>query len=352
MGRMCREALSAEDLALIERQCAYGTWSGDLKAGKLFWSDGIYHLLGLEPGSVEPAPHVIFSLLHPEDRSRAEQRWANLEDHEESVLDFRIIRSSGSIRRVRSHMRVVFDNWVPIRVIGIWLDITELHQARVNASEADRRYTGLMRSVSSIAWEVEPDGAVLSCSSFCAFTGLKAHEAQGWAWLERVHEKNRPALRNAWLDAVRWGKSFAMTLLVMDRGGQWNLSAFRAAPITFRNLDGTYAISHICVDLQRCEWAFLPDQSKDVPSLMGDGGEKIVTGALMRAARGLLDWPAKTLAHKSGVSLSTIRRMEAEGVQAHRDMTASMIQVAFERAGVEFLPLPDGSIALKLSESR
>jgi hypothetical protein len=40
--------------------------------------------------------------------------------------------------------------------------------------------------------------------------------------------------------------------------------------------------------------------------------------------------------------------MEADSAGTHRDLTAGMIQAAFEEAGVEFLPLPDGTTALRL----
>jgi transcriptional regulator with XRE-family HTH domain len=54
----------------------------------------------------------------------------------------------------------------------------------------------------------------------------------------------------------------------------------------------------------------------------------------VRAARALLSWSAEELAKQSGVSVSTIRRIEKGGSSISSVATA--IHRTFERAGVEF----------------
>lgn len=57
----------------------------------------------------------------------------------------------------------------------------------------------------------------------------------------------------------------------------------------------------------------------------------------IKAARSLLDWPQEQLAAASGVSLPTIRRLEAAGGRlGGRKDTAEKIIAALEAAGVEF----------------
>jgi transcriptional regulator with XRE-family HTH domain len=61
----------------------------------------------------------------------------------------------------------------------------------------------------------------------------------------------------------------------------------------------------------------------------------MVTGAQLRAARGLLDWTVRDLAARSGVHRNTVTRAEAEATdQGHA--VAHMAR-AIEAAGVEFL---------------
>ena len=58
----------------------------------------------------------------------------------------------------------------------------------------------------------------------------------------------------------------------------------------------------------------------------------------IKAARELLGWSQDTLVEMSGVSISTIKRLEAEGGDlGGRPETGEKIVGALEKAGVEFL---------------
>jgi transcriptional regulator with XRE-family HTH domain len=57
----------------------------------------------------------------------------------------------------------------------------------------------------------------------------------------------------------------------------------------------------------------------------------------VKAARSLLDWSQERLADASGVSIPTVRRLEAvDGELGGRQDTADKIIAALEAAGVEF----------------
>jgi transcriptional regulator with XRE-family HTH domain len=57
----------------------------------------------------------------------------------------------------------------------------------------------------------------------------------------------------------------------------------------------------------------------------------------IKAARSLLDWSQERLAETSGVSLPTVRRLEAaDGELGGREDTAGKIVAALESAGIEF----------------
>ena len=57
----------------------------------------------------------------------------------------------------------------------------------------------------------------------------------------------------------------------------------------------------------------------------------------IRAARALFGWSQEKLADASGVSLATVKRIEAEGVTRSSVGTVSAIKEALERAGVVFI---------------
>ena len=63
----------------------------------------------------------------------------------------------------------------------------------------------------------------------------------------------------------------------------------------------------------------------------------MISDAQLRAARGLLGWNQHRLAESSGVSLSTIRRMESsEGLIRGNAANVWKIQQALEDVGIEF----------------
>ncbi|MEF0941992.1 helix-turn-helix transcriptional regulator [Rhizobium sp. BR 362] len=65
----------------------------------------------------------------------------------------------------------------------------------------------------------------------------------------------------------------------------------------------------------------------------------ILTPALCRAARGLLDWTQLDIAERAGVSRSTIRDYEGGRHDIHR-ATEAQLRIAFEEGGVVFAEMP------------
>ena len=64
----------------------------------------------------------------------------------------------------------------------------------------------------------------------------------------------------------------------------------------------------------------------------------MITGRQLKAARALAGWEQTDLAKKSGVAISTVRRMESfDGEVGARTSTLSLVKRALERAGIEFL---------------
>jgi hypothetical protein len=75
-----------------------------------------------------------------------------------------------------------------------------------------------------------------------------------------------------------------------------------------------------------------------------DGGaKKVLSGEQIRGARDILNWAVRDLADASGVSPSVLRRLEEfDGISPRMDDPIDAIRSALERAGIEFLDMPDG----------
>lgn len=81
------------------------------------------------------------------------------------------------------------------------------------------------------------------------------------------------------------------------------------------------------------------------------GFDAMLRGHHVRAGRALLDWSMSDLADASGLSLSTVRRLEqgAEGVLTRNRRSAAL---ALQAAGVGFLSLGNGAVAVvKLADA-
>ncbi|WP_454745888.1 transcriptional regulator [Ciceribacter selenitireducens] len=78
---------------------------------------------------------------------------------------------------------------------------------------------------------------------------------------------------------------------------------------------------------------------------------KPITGAQIRAARGLIRWTAQDLAQAAVVGISTVRRAEAED-RAPTITAANLnaIQSALENAGIEFIPENGGGAGVRFAK--
>jgi PAS domain S-box-containing protein len=115
-----------------------GTWSWDIRSGKLDWSENLLELHGLAPGTFGGTYEAFLECIHPEDRPRVDSTIRRAVE-ERSIYDteFRVPFPDGSTRWVAGHGQVFTDSdGSPTRMIGIGRDITdrkvaEIEQARL-----------------------------------------------------------------------------------------------------------------------------------------------------------------------------------------------------------------------------
>jgi predicted transcriptional regulator len=62
----------------------------------------------------------------------------------------------------------------------------------------------------------------------------------------------------------------------------------------------------------------------------------VITGRQIRAARALLGWSREKLCQETGMSWSTLARLEQGGADP-RVSTVEAVQAALEHAGIEFI---------------
>lgn len=73
----------------------------------------------------------------------------------------------------------------------------------------------------------------------------------------------------------------------------------------------------------------------------------------IKAARALLGWSQDDLAAQSGVSVPTVKRLEAaDGDVGGRAETSDALVAALEKAGVEFIPENGGGAGVRMKKRK
>jgi PAS domain S-box-containing protein len=120
----------ATNLSHAQRVARIGSAVLDFTTGKIEWSEEIYPILGLEPGS-PPNYEQFRDLVHLEDRGRIDEA-ANAAEQcrPDPSFEYRIVRPDGEVRVLRREAEVIRgSDGAPLKRITTILDVTELRDA-------------------------------------------------------------------------------------------------------------------------------------------------------------------------------------------------------------------------------
>ena len=80
----------------------------------------------------------------------------------------------------------------------------------------------------------------------------------------------------------------------------------------------------------------------------------MISSEQIRAARALLGWSQSDLVREAKLSLTTVKRMEADDIGPGRSSAANLsaVQAALEAAGVQFIPENGGGAGVRLAKPK
>lgn len=306
---------------VIERELRCGFWNWKLGTNEMQWSRGYYDLLGIEPGRVTPSFAAILQATHPDDRGPQAEVERIIKQASTIRRKFRVIRPGGSTAWIYSQIIVFVDaEGGAEKAVAICTDITARQDQLNSLRVADERYRALVKATGAIVWIAKSDGRIHDIVN-CDHGGEYQIVAFDTGWLQLIHPEDQAKTIKAREEALREKRSYDVVHRIRQADSSFKWKRSTGQPV----LDDAGNIK---------EWLGI---SVDLERQIGRVGPRRITGAQIRAARGLLRWSVMDLAHAAGISRATIRRLEElDGASSQIDSAIPAIETALSKAGVEF----------------
>jgi len=225
------EALRESENRLLEAQriAGMGNWRWEISTDRLWWSDEIYRVFGVEPGEFEPTYSDFLNAVHPDDREAVDAAVRRALDGEPYNLDHRIVWPDGSIRFIHEQGEITHDeNGRPIRMDGIARDITDERKAAETLQKL------------SLAVEQSPSSVVITdTQGTIEYVNQKYVEVTGYAF-DEVVGKNPRDLKSGYMpnkvyeelwQTITEGKEWRGELYNMKKSGDLFWEAVSISPI-------------------------------------------------------------------------------------------------------------------------
>ncbi|HKG07963.1 MAG TPA: PAS domain-containing protein [Pedobacter sp.] len=138
-----------------------GSWEvslvDDFDSAANYWSDQLYSILGVEPGTVDLSYDNYIKLVHPEDRDMFVQNLNRaVTGTGKYDIDYRILRPDGTERIVRDVGQTLTDgDGVPLKMVGITFDITDARNSEIALSQANFELRTLFDTMGEVFYSVE-----------------------------------------------------------------------------------------------------------------------------------------------------------------------------------------------------
>lgn len=235
-------AQSTRKLLDAERRFELATWAmfgwvfeWDFQTRKVWISNGVHDLLGVEPDSIRTA-HDWVDRVHPDDRKGTVEQVLEMlrsSDATHFESEYRVRHADGRWLHVSERSVVIRDDEGRLlRMVGGTIDVT----SRVVTSEAlarsERRNKSLIAAISSAVWTAQADGTLeADCVSLAQHTGLPVRQLAGWNWVDAIHPDDRERVEATWKETVKSGTACDIECRMRHHSGGYRWTQNRAVPV-------------------------------------------------------------------------------------------------------------------------
>jgi PAS domain S-box-containing protein len=149
---------SEERLSEAQRIAHLGNYDNNLVSDKLYWSDELYRIFGLQPQEGMTF-NKFLSYIHPDDKDFVKKAVIEAINGKHYAINYRIIRPDGQERIVHSEREAIFDKAnKPIRAKGTIQDVTE----QKKSEEKIQNLANIVESSNDAIGTISLDGLILS----------------------------------------------------------------------------------------------------------------------------------------------------------------------------------------------
>jgi PAS domain S-box-containing protein len=179
--KLAREELSmlAERQQLAIDAGGVGLWDWEIESDRVSWSERLYELHGLTPGSFIGTLSAFTELIHVEEAERvraAIQDAVSIGQFE--MTEFRVVRPTNEIRWISMRARVIRDtSGRALRMLGASIDITERKSIEAKLAREVAQFETLFRELPvgiGVAYDRQCNEVRIN-PAFAAMLGISVH---------------------------------------------------------------------------------------------------------------------------------------------------------------------------------
>ncbi len=135
-----------------------GIWHWDIDEDHVEWSDLVYKIHGLTPGTFGGNIESFSKLIHPDDKASISAALDKaLAGQGEYHVEFRAIREDGTTCWIFANGRVVFDSGRAVRMLGAVIDVTESKAVAESLAQANEELRRANEDLHQFAYSASHD---------------------------------------------------------------------------------------------------------------------------------------------------------------------------------------------------
>jgi len=182
--KRAEEALrdSEERLRLAMETAGMGAWDWDVTTDRAAYSHSLGPLFGLPPGSQHVTVEEFLNAIAPEDRERVGHAVTrSLEDDAPYCEEYRAVWPDGTMHWLSDRGHVYRnEQGLPVRMIGVVMDITERRQAEEALRDSQQRLQALVEGTTDAIFTKDVNGRYLLFNGAAGgFVGKNPEEVLG-----------------------------------------------------------------------------------------------------------------------------------------------------------------------------